>query len=315
MTDSENTYQPDFLPEFEAVQRTLDKFVDINYKAAQDAYYDHSQRRDRIDIERNIGIIRQQLIELLAANPPMATIPKSYDTANKDYLWYSDFYDYVTKDVYRQYGKFTAPAAVITPANYATELARIDLPYFKEIVRLVGLLRLIEYVSSQLEPIEPESFDPGKMNLDTLSSPTKSYSPKMTDEQLGILADGINTLDLFKHKVNTRQLHDLFLGKKQRLFFVTNQKTYVYLLDRLADDGYIVKTWNAVAGFNCDFASVQPAWMARRNEGQIHYITAQQFRNNRKKNKREAIKGINTIDEILERMAELDVANSPAGRP
>lgn len=129
-------------------QRMLDSFVEINYETALDAVRLHAGVIDA-------GHIRQQTVDIIRNNPPLQTVPAYFRDGRENYLWYSDFYDDVPKDVFRQYGRFVAPDIKITPANYATELAKIDLPYFRELVDLVSLEKL--YKASDANKPAPAS--------------------------------------------------------------------------------------------------------------------------------------------------------------
>ncbi|MCL2561851.1 MAG: hypothetical protein FWE10_05990 [Rikenellaceae bacterium] len=306
MTDFDAIYYHDVLPEFEAVQRTLDGFTEINYNSALDAYY----HRSGINMEQSLGFLEQQMLDILTDNPPLASIPVYYDNGRENYLWYSDFYDDITKECLVKYSKFAPLAVQITPANYAIELDKVDLPYFKELVKLVGLIRLIAFMEGKVvkidEPVEAgeEPFDPSTITPDALPSPTRSYEPKMSGEQLSLLMECIKTLGLFKDRITAAQLGELLEGKQPRLFRVTNQKILVFLFDSLAENGYIKKSWISVAGYNCDFASVQPRWMERKHGSRLHHITSQQLTNCRRLNKIQSIKGVNTIEETIERMAD-----------
>jgi len=294
------------------VQTILDRFVEINYETACNTGRLHTD-----DKGLSTDHINQQIIDVIRNNPPLATVPVYFRDGRENYLWYSDFYDDIAKDTLRQYGKFAVPVTPITPANYATELAKIDLPYFKELVNLVALEKMLGVakannpverdevdISTKTEPMpEPTQVDVGpepqsKSGKRRLPSPTRSYESKMTDAQLSLLAEGLNTLGVFTNEITVPQLTDLLSGKQPRLFHVTNQRMLTNLFDELRDGGYITRTWIAVAGQNCDFASVNP----RREDGGIHFITSQQFTNCRRANRSQAIPGFNTIDDMMEKM-------------
>ena len=297
---------------FQDVQKLLDQFAVVGYDATYNALQSHSG-------SDNADYLRSRIITILRDNPPFATIPKYLRDGQENYLWYSDFYDDAGKDVFRQYNKFSSPAVKITTANYAEELNKVGLPYFEELVNLISLEKLYMEVEARLsrtknqsapvsepvettEPVEEikpveESMPPQKRRL---SSPTRSYEPKMSEAQLSLLAECINTLGVFVETATEQHLTDLLAGKQPRLFHITNQKQFTYLFDNLRDGGYITKTWIAVAGYNCDFAS-SPQGLA---DDSLHFITSQQFTNCRRANRSQAILGMNTIDEMMERFAD-----------
>jgi hypothetical protein len=130
MTAPDEKYIDGNIPEpYQWVQATLDRFVTISYDVALDAVRLHAKEMDA-------GHIRQQMVDIIRNNPPLKSVPLYFRDGRENYLWYSDFYDDTTKDVFlRQYGKFTQPDTAITAANYATELAKIDLPYFPGVGR------------------------------------------------------------------------------------------------------------------------------------------------------------------------------------
>ena len=301
---------------FQDVQKLLDQFAVVGYDATYNALQSHSG-------SDNADYLRNRIVTILRDNPPFATIPKYLRDGQENYLWYSDFYDDAGKDVFRRYNQFSAPAVKITPANYAGELNKVGLPYFEELVNLVSLEKLYVEVEARLsrtknqlapssEPVEPESIEPVEEvkpvaepeptspQRRRLSSPTRSYEPKMSGEQLSLLAECINTLGVFVEAATEQHLTDLLAGKQPRLFHITNQKQFTYLFDNLRDGGYITKTWIAVAGYNCDFAS-SPQGLA---DDSLHFITSQQFTNCRRANRSQAILGMNTIDEMMERFAD-----------
>ena len=293
---------------FQDVQKLLDQFAVVGYDATYNALQSHSG-------SDNADYLRNRIVTILRDNPPFATIPKSFRDGQENYLWYSDFYDDAGKDVFRKYNQFSAPAVKITPTNYAEELNKVGLPYFEELVNLISLEKLYMEVEARLsrtknqlapssEPVEEvkpvAEPKPTSLQRRRLSSPTRSYEPMMSGEQLSLLAECINTLGVFVEAATEQHLAGLLAGKQPRLFHITNQKQFTYLFDNLRDGGYITKTWIAVAGYNCDFAS-SPQGLA---DDSLHFITSQQFTNCRRANRSQAILGMNTIDEMMERFAD-----------
>ncbi len=281
----EEKYIDGNIPEpYQWVQATLDRFVEINYDAALDVVRLHAKELDA-------DHIRQQMVDIIRNNPPLKTVPIYFRDGRANYLWYSDFYDDAGKDVFRRYNQFSAPAVKITPANYAGELNKVGLPYFEELVNLISLEKLYMEVEARLsrtknqlapssEPVEevkpvaePEPTSPQRRRL---SSPTRSYEPKMSGEQLSLLAECINTLGVFVEAATEQHLAGLLAGKQPRLFHITNQKQFTYLFDNLRDGGYITKTWIAVAGYNCDFALLS-AGPCGRFPAFYHFTTVYQL--------------------------------------
>ena len=125
------------IPEaFREVQICLDSFVEINYETALGLVIGMKPTND------DIIHYRGKILDIIRNNPPLVSIPRYLRGGREDYLWYSDFYDDITKDVYRKYRGFVKPANNITSGNYTEKLTKIDLPYFKELVDLVSLERL-----------------------------------------------------------------------------------------------------------------------------------------------------------------------------
>lgn len=118
------------------VQQSLDSFVAINYETAL------GMLTGRNVAPEEIIHYRGKIFDIIRNNPPLESVPKYYEDGREDYLWYSDFYDDISKDTYHTYRAFIKPTDEITPTNYAEELAKIDLPYFRELVDLVSLERL-----------------------------------------------------------------------------------------------------------------------------------------------------------------------------
>jgi hypothetical protein len=130
-------------PAYRNVQAMLDQFAAVGYDAAYNALQSHSG-------SDNADYLRERIVTILRDNPPFATIPKYLRDGRENYLWYSDFYDDAGKDVFRKYGQSAIPMIKVTPANYATELAKITLPYFAELVDLVSLEKLYMEVEERL---------------------------------------------------------------------------------------------------------------------------------------------------------------------
>ena len=162
------------------VQATLDRFMEVNYEAAL------STVRYVSDI--NVDYCRGQIMDIIRNNPPLATVPKYLNDGRPNYLWYSDFYDGITKDVLQQYGRFLAPDTPITPANYATELAKIDLSYFKELVNLVSLEKLYteavnREIAAKSKPATEDAAEHNNSAASTQDEPPKPY-PETTNVRL-----------------------------------------------------------------------------------------------------------------------------------
>lgn len=138
-------------------QRMLDAFVDVAYDAA----YPNMSIYTTKENEANLVEYKRQVIKLISDNPPLQTVPAYFKDGRENYLWYSDFFDYAGKEVFRSYYVFTPPTDKITPANYAEKLAKINLPYFKELVELVGLLKTIGYIERRL-PKPKANVDAGR---------------------------------------------------------------------------------------------------------------------------------------------------------
>lgn len=121
---------------FRETAQCIESFVHINYDTARAAETTLKPSRE------DIALLKGKILDIIRHNPPLASIPRYLKDGREDYLWYSDFYDEVTKEAYHKYRTFNPPDMKITPANYTEELAKIDLPYFAEIVNLVSLERL-----------------------------------------------------------------------------------------------------------------------------------------------------------------------------
>ena len=100
---------------FRAAQQSLNDFVAINYGTALDLV---SQPQLT---EAEILHYKSKILDIIRNNPPLASLPKYLRDEREDYLWYSDFYDEISKDVYLQYRIFIKPTSAIIPSNYTTD--------------------------------------------------------------------------------------------------------------------------------------------------------------------------------------------------
>lgn len=295
-------------------QQLLDWFVDINYKTASDVSYG-------TDIDA--GHYKTQIIDVIRNNPPLASVPRYFNDGRENYLWYSDFYDDAGKEIFRQYGNFVAPAVKITPANYAIELAKIDLPYFKELVNLISLEKLYQEAEhkfatavnkvAQPEVSETDIIAEQPKSVPTAEKPKKkqlpsklSYHSVLNDKQYQLLEECANEINLFRRPIDASELKNLFAGKLSEPLQATNQKSLTYLLDQLVEAKYIKPTWITIAEKNKDFISFLRGKNAERYGDGPHYITWQQFSNCRNRNKKEYVEGYPTIDDAIENMQEFD---------
>ncbi len=314
--DIERTDVPE---EFKAVAESIHRFVDINYETAR------AMATDMKVAPADIAQYKGKVLDIIRNNPPLASVPRYFRDGREDYLWYSDFYDDVTKEVYHEYRKFVKPANEITPANYAEELAKINLPYFRELINLVSLERLcMDYeeketnvineieATNEISQSEEELPTGEQLVIETPEPKSKpkrllskrSYEPKLTDKQYTLLAECIETIKLFRRRVKVAELKKLLKGKLPEPLQVTNQKSLVYLLDLLKENKYIKETWMSVAEGNKDFISFRSEGNERRYGKETHYITMQQFLNNRKRNIKEAIIGLDSIEDMIDLMKE-----------
>lgn len=311
---------------FREVQQCLNRFVGINYETALGMLYRMKPTSE------DITLYKGKIMDIIRHNPPLESVPRYFRDGREDYLWYSDFYDDITKEVYQRYRTFVAPAIEITPANYAEELSKIDLPYFRELIDLVSLEKLcILYEANQ--PSEKEKSDTkaetniasegdtGKEeDIDILEEAesgeqTKSaqpkrhpkkrtYEPKLNSKQYVLLSECVEEIKLFRCKIKITELKKLLKGKLTEPLEVTNQKSLVYLLDQLSENKYIKDTWMSVADGNKDFLSFRTEGNKQRYGDKPHFITMQQLLNNRNRNKRESIRGLVEIEEIIDAMEE-----------
>ncbi|QIK61415.1 hypothetical protein G7050_16820 [Dysgonomonas sp. HDW5A] len=305
----QNIIESDVPESFQVVQQSLNDFVAINYETALGLV---SQPQLT---EAEILHYKSKVLDIIRNNPPLVSLPKYLRDGREDYLWYSDFYDEISKDDYHRYRTFIKPTSAITPSNYTEELAKIDLPYFRELVDLVSLERLcIKY--EKLFPAPKKGIVQGKPRVQeaTIAKETKatvkskstkrSYQPKLSKEQYVLLADCIEAIKLFRSKIKVAELKKLLLGKLPEPLQVTNQKTLVYLLDQLSEHKYIKNTWVSVTDGNKDFISFRTEGNKERYGDNEHYIGMQQLLNCRNRNKRQQIFGLENIDTLIEKLRE-----------
>lgn len=292
---------------FWAVQQSLNDFVAINYETALSLV---SQPQLT---EGEILHYKSKVLDIIRNNPPLASLPKYLRDNREDYLWYSDFYDEISKDVYHQYRTFIKPIATITSSNYTTELTKITLPYFRELVDLVSLERLcIKYekllpkpkveVIQEKTPIQETTITKETKATVKPKSNKRSYQPKLSKEQYTLLADCIEAIKLFRSKIKVSELKKLLSGKLLEPLQATNQKTLVYLLDQLSEHKYIKVQWVSVADANKDFISFRTEGNKERYGDKKHYIGMQQLLNCRNRNKREQIFGLENIDTLIDEL-------------
>ena len=292
---------------FRVVQQSLNDFVAINYGTALGLV---SQPQLT---EAEVLHYKSKVLDIIRNNPPLASLPKYLRNGREDYLWYSDFYDEISKDVYHQYRTFVKPIATITPSNYTTELSKIDLPYFRELVNLVSLERLcIKYekplpkpkveVIQEKTPIQETTIAKETKATVKPKSTKRSYQPKLSKEQYPLLTDCIEAIKLFRSKIKVSELKKLLSGKLSEPLQVANQKTLVYLLDQLSEHRYIKDKWVSVADGNKDFISFRTEGNKERYGDNKHYIGMQQLLNCRNRNKREQIFGLENIDTLIDEL-------------
>jgi len=318
--ENKDTAAPIVSDEFRVVQQALNGFVEVNYQTA----------RNLVDFTRPVpeylANLKGKIMDIIRSNPPLLSVPDYFHDGREDYLWYSDFYDDIGKDSFRKYRKFVKPANEITATNYTEELAKIDLPYFKELVDLISLERLyadyeqrMPKEANEIKPIappssieeqpaakdaEPEIVIKPKLNKEQLSK-RRSYEPKLSDEQYALLVGCIEKIKLFRRPVKITELKKLLAGKLVEPLQVSNQKSLVYLLSLLSENKYIKKKWMGVADKNQDFISFRTEGNKERYGDEIHYIPMQQFLNDRSRNKSQAIKGLIEIEETIDQMNEI----------
>ncbi len=308
MYNGEQDIEATDVPEsFQVVQQSLNDFVAINYETALGLV---SQPQLT---EAEILHYKSKVLDIIRNNPPLASLPKYLRDGRGDYLWYSDFYDEISKDVYHQYRTFIKPIATITPSNYTKELSKIDLPYFRELVDLVSLERLcIKYEKLLPTPKEDIIQEKTLVQETTIVKETKatvkpkstkrSYQSKLGKEQYTLLADCIEAIKLFRSKIKVSDLKKLLSGKLSEPLQVTNQKTLVYLFDQLMEANYIKDTWMSVADRNKDFISFRTDGNKERYGDNKHHIGMQQLLNCRNRNKREQIYGLENIENLIDEL-------------
>lgn len=308
MYNGEQDIEPTDVPEpFQVVQQSLNDFVSINYETALGLV---SQPQLT---EAEILHYKSKVLDIIRNNPPLASLPKYLRDEREDYLWYSDFYDEISKDVYHRYRTFVKPLATITSSNYTTELTLINLPYFRELVDLVSLERLyIKYEKLLPKPkvdvIQEKTPIKGATIVEEIKatvipkSTNRSYQPKLGKEQYALLADCAEATKLFRSKIKVSELKKLLSGKLSEPLQVTNQKTLVYLLDQLSEHKYIKDKWVSVADGNKDFISFRTEGNKERYGDNKHYIGMQQLLNCRNRNKREQIFGLENIDTLIDEL-------------
>jgi hypothetical protein len=223
----------------------------------------------------DITACRGKIVDIIRNNPPLASVPKYFRDGREDYLWYSDFYDDITIEVYHKYKIFQKPAREITPANYTEELAKVDLPYVKELVNLINLGRLCMDYEEKVSKATNEIKTTDKINQAGEESPTEEQpvTPEAEPEPN------------IKLQSKRKQPLDKFL-------------------DQLKEYKYIKETWMSVAEGNKDFISFRTDGNEQRHGSEPHYITMQQFLNNRRRNLREAISGLESIEDMIELLEE-----------
>lgn len=308
MYNGEQDIEATDVPEaFQVVQQSLNDFAVINYETALGLV---SQPQLT---EAEILHYKSKVLDIIRNNPPLSSLPKYLRDEREDYLWYSDFYDEISKDTYHQYRTFIKPINTITPSNYTTELTQIDLPYFRELVDLVSLERLcIKYekllpkpkveVIQEKTPIQETTIAKETKATVKPKSTKRSYQPKLSKEQYALLVDCIESIKLFRSKIKVSELKKLLSGKLLEPLQVTNQKTLVYLLGQLSENKYIKDKWVSVADGNKDFISFRTEGNKERYGDNKHYIGMQQLLNCRNRNKREQIFGLENIDTLIDEL-------------
>lgn len=134
--NTNSTYDGNIPESFRAVQETLDRFIAINYDIFE------AMAIDRGVTLADFAQYRSQILDIIRNNPPLESVPRYFQDERKDYLWYSDFYDDVGREVWLKYNKYTISQVELNKTNYAEKLAKIDLPYFRELINLISLEKL-----------------------------------------------------------------------------------------------------------------------------------------------------------------------------
>ena len=304
---------------FQLAGQRINSFVQVNYDTALSM--DGLMKPTLEDV----AIFRGKIKDIIRNNPPLNSIPKYLCDGREDFLWYSDFYDEISKDDYHRYQTFTCSNNEITPANYAEELAKIDLPYFRELIDLICLEKLLLKYEKNI--VESKSEAKPSTNLSTSNIPEsgeekvvietdsqsqqkpkakqavkRSYEPKLSNKQYALLAECIERIKLFRSPLRVTELKRLLKGKLTEPLQVTNQKSLVYLLDQLSENKYIKETWLSVADGNKDFISFRTKGNEERYGNELHYIAMQQLLNCRNRNKWESIVGLVQIEEAIEEL-------------
>ena len=317
MYDFDEPVEETNVPEtFQAVQQSLDGFVRVNYETA------HGMAISMGITPADITHYRGKKMDIIRNNPPLESIPKYLHDGREDYIWYSDFYDEVSKEVYHKYRTFSKPETEITSGNYVEELDKIDLPYFRELVDLVSLERLLmKYEDKVTEPkpenkeelSEPDKEEDKEKNTKIETEPApkakakpkqikRSYEPKLNNKQYALLIECIERIKLFRSPLKVTELKRLLKGKLAEPLQVTNQKSLVYLLEQLKENNYIKETWISVANGNKDFISFRTEGNKQRYGDEVHYIPMQQFQNNLGKSRKEGVCGFIQIEEMIEEL-------------
>jgi len=310
--DTDMDYDGNIPEVFRAVQQCLNSFVEVNYETMLGMVI--NMKITETDILHYKG----KVVDIIRNNPPLESLPKYLCDQRENYLWYSEFYDDAGKNVFIQYGKFVISPIEINKTNYTKELAKIDLPYFSELIDLVSLERLCtKYEKLLPKPKadivqEEQSLKETPIVKETKAtikpkSTKRSYQAKLGKEQYALLADCIETIKLFRSKIKVSELKKLLSGKLSEPLQVTNQKSLVYLLDQLSEHKYIKNTWMSVVDGNKDFISFRTEGNKERYGDKKHYITMQQLLNCRNRNKRESIVGLENIEDLIEELNKYDL--------
>ena len=310
--DTDMDYDGNIPEAFRAVQQCLNSFVEVNYETMLGMVI--NMKITETDILHYKG----KVVDIIRNNPPLESVPKYLRDGREDYLWYSEFYDDAGKDVFIQYGKFVISPIEINKTNYTKELAKIDLPYFSELVDLVSLERLCtkyekllptpkEDIIQEKTPVQETTIVKETKATVTPKSTKRSYQAKLGKEQYALLADCIETIKLFRSKIKVSELKKLLSGKLSEPLQVTNQKSLVYLFDQLMEADYIKDTWISVADGNKDFISFRTDGNKERYGDNTHYINMQQLLNCRNKNKKESIRGLEDIENLIDELRKYNL--------
>ena len=160
----------------------MDRFVAINYDIAETMAID-------MDITlTDLTQYRSRILDIIRNNPPLASVPRYFKDGREHYLWYSDFYDEISKDAYHQYRVFIQLGCEISQTNYAEELTKINLPYFRELVDLISLEKLCAKYEKRFsakeqavvqKEVTPEPYKPELPK----HIKKRSYEPNLSKEQ------------------------------------------------------------------------------------------------------------------------------------